>query len=62
MTVEDIISIAWFLGKDITEAQLNRLLAEIRQLSIADREYIYKTLNGGPLFTEVSMNRAEMGG
>lgn len=62
MTVEEILAIAEFLGDDINEDQFWRLSDEARKLSISDRERLHARLNGGPLYTEVSMNRAEMGG
>lgn len=66
MTIEEIIAIADFLGDDITEDQFWRLADEARKLSIADRERLHARLHarlcGGPLYTEISMNRAEMGG
>lgn len=62
MTIEEIIAIADFLGDDITEDQFWRLADEARKLSIADRERLHARLCGGPLYTEISMNRAEMGG
>lgn len=62
MNVEDIILISEFLGNSITDDQVQRLLEASRQLSIADREYLYESIDGGQIFTEISMNRAEMGG
>lgn len=62
MTVEEILAIAEFLGDDINEDQFWRLSDEARKLSIADREHLHARLCGGALFTEVSMNRYEMGG
>ena len=61
-TARDILIIANFLGSNMTEEQADDLMASVRDLSIADREMLLYNLEGGPLYTRLSMNNAEMGG
>lgn len=60
-SVGEVLAIAEFLGDEITEEQTLRLMDEIRSLSISDREYLLKRING-LLYTELSMHDGEMGG
>jgi hypothetical protein len=56
------MAIAEFLGNEMTDEQATRLMDDARELSIADRERLVNVLPGGPLYTEMSMHDAEMGG
>lgn len=60
--INELIAIADFLGDEMTEEQSIRLMDDARSLSIADRERLLNALPGGPLYTEMSMHNAEMGG
>jgi hypothetical protein len=62
MTANEMMAIAEFLGGDMTDEQASRLMDEAREMSIADRERLLNALPGGPLYTEMSMHDAEMGG
>jgi hypothetical protein len=62
MTKNEILAIAEFLGDSMTDDQASQLMDEARELSIADREDLLSALPGGPLYTEMSMHDAEMGG
>lgn len=62
MTTNQLIAIANFLGEDITEDQVNRLMDEVRKsFSITDREDILSCLDGGPLYTALRENECELG-
>lgn len=61
--VENIAAIANFLGSEMTEEQAKRLMDEARSsCSISDLERLRSVLDGGPLYTELSMHQGEMGG
>lgn len=60
-SAEEVLAITEFLGDEITEEQVSRLMDEVRKLSVSDREYLLCTVYG-PLYTELSMHNAEMGG
>ena len=62
MTTNELIAIANFLGNNITLNQLDRLMDEARQLSIADRQVIISCLDGGKLYTALRENERELGG
>jgi hypothetical protein len=62
MTAENIIAIANFLGDAMTYDQSVQLMDEARQLSIADCERIFHEIDGGPMYTQISMYDGEMGG
>lgn len=62
MRANEIIAIVEFLGDSIGESQSERLIDEIRMLSIADRERVLASLDGGILYSMLSEHRAEMGG
>ena len=63
MTKVELLAIANFLGEEMTEEQSVRLMDEAKNdLSISEIEQLYMELEGGPLFTEVSMYDGEMGG
>lgn len=62
MTANEMMAIVEFLGDDMTDEHATRLMDEARELSIADRERLLNTFPGGPLYTEMSMHNAEMGG
>ena len=63
MTKNEILAIANFLGDKMTDEQSVRLMSEAKNgLSISEIEQLYAELEGGPLFTEVSMYDGEMGG
>ena len=62
MTANEMMAIAEFLGDDMTDEQATRLMDMARGMSIADRERLYDAIPGGPLYTELSMHNAEMGG
>ena len=62
MTENEMIAIAEFIGDDMTDEQATRLMDEAREMSIAGRERLLNALPGGPLYTEMSMHDAEMGG
>lgn len=59
--VSEIFAITEFLGDEITEEQVSRLMDYVRQLSVSDREFLLGTVYG-PLYTELSMHNAEMRG
>ena len=63
MTTNELIAIANFLGDEITEVQVNRLMDEVRQsVSIADREVILSGLDGNGFYTALRENECELGG
>jgi hypothetical protein len=62
VNAENILAIANFLGEAMTEEQSVQLMDEVRELSIADQEMLLANINGGPLYTELSMYDGEMGG
>lgn len=63
MTINELIAITDFLGDEITDEQVNRLMDNIREsVSIADREVVLSCLNGGPLYTALRENERELGG
>ncbi len=62
MTATEILTIADFLGDEMSDAQAERLMDECRRLSMADRERILAAVEGGPLYAELSMHAREMGG
>lgn len=61
-TINELLAISEFLGDEMTEEQSKRLMDQARELSIYDKERLYDALNGGSLFTEMSMYNGEMGG
>ena len=61
-TVNELIAIAEFIGDEMTDAQAERLMDDVRELSLADREILLNALHGGPFYTEMSMHNGEMGG
>jgi hypothetical protein len=61
MTLNEIKAVEQFLGSEMTDEQAMKLMDEARQLSIADREELLMDCSG-PLYTEMSMHDAEMGG
>jgi hypothetical protein len=61
-SLENLLSIAEFLGDNMTNEQADELMSHARELSISDREVLLAELPGGPLYTEMSMHDGEMGG
>jgi len=61
MTANEILAITDFLGAELTNAQAERLMDECRQLSIADRERLLATVEGGPLYGLLSEHYYESG-
>ena len=61
-TFNELLAIAEFLGADMSDVQAERLMDAARELPIADRERLLDCLDGGALYTEISMHDAEMGG
>lgn len=59
--VKEVLAITEFLGDEITDEQVSRLMDEVRKLSVSDREYLLGMVYG-PLYTELSMHNAEIGG
>ena len=62
MTANEILAITDFLSDEMTDAQAERLMDECRQLSIAERERLLATVEGGPLYGQLSEHGREMGG
>ena len=62
MTKDEIVSIANFLGEDITDDQINRLMDEVRACSISDREEIKYLLDSISFYTALRENECELGG
>ena len=63
MTTNELIAVAHFLGDEITDTQVNRLMDEVRQsVSIADREVILSCLDGNDFYTALRENERELGG
>ena len=62
LTLDQVIAIAAFLGNEMTDEQASRLMDDAKQnLSIAEMEILHGELSG-PLYYEISMYDAEMGG
>lgn len=61
MKVNETLSIVEFLGSELDDSQALRLMDEIRVLSIADRERVLASLDGGILYTLLSEQRGELG-
>ena len=61
MTRNEILAVTNFLGDNITIEQADQLMDEARQLSMADIEWLYNNVEGGPLYTDLSMTMGEMG-
>ena len=61
-TCKEVLAIVEFLGDDITDDQASKLMDEIKGMSIVEKEIIMDRLNGGAMYTEMTMHDAEMGG
>lgn len=63
MTLDDVYAVCEFLGDKMTDEQASRLMDNIRELSITDRErLLYQYGVPSKLYAELSMHNAEMGG
>lgn len=62
-TVNEYRAIINFCGSDMTEEQASRLMDDMKHdLSIDDIQALYESVEGGVMFTELSMYNGEMGG
>jgi hypothetical protein len=61
-TMIEILTIAEFLGENMTNDQADTLMDHARELGIRDKEILKANLPGTPLYTEMSMHEGEMGG
>jgi hypothetical protein len=62
MTANEILAITDFLSDEMTDAQAERLMDECRPLSIADRERLLATVEGGPLYGRLAEHDREISG
>lgn len=62
MTATEILDVATFFGTSLSPHQVDRLMDEVRKLSITERAYLLDALPGGPLYTAMSEHAGEMGG
>jgi hypothetical protein len=61
-TLKEFLTLANFLGDEMTPEQASRLMDEAKQvLSISEIEVLLEEVSG-PLYTELSMYDGEMGG
>ena len=64
MNANEILAIAEFVGEDMSDEQAEKLMNLTRQLSIADREYLYLACHqvqvASKFYTELSINRCEL--
>jgi hypothetical protein len=62
--LQQVITIASFIGTGATMDQIDTLSAMVNQLSIADKEWLYNSNVDMPseVYTDLSMRNGEMGG
>jgi hypothetical protein len=58
----EILIIVEFLGDEMSDDQAERLMDDCQMLSVAAREYVLASLDGGKLYTALSTHNREMGG
>lgn len=59
--LDRILAVVDFLGSNISDEQVEKLMDDARGLSISDKEILLRSVRG-KFYTEMSMNDAEMGG